>query len=140
MATQKQRRKRAKEKRHEYELVYIDEEGVERPIERDEDTRQPPARSGGGASKSGGGKRSGPGSARGGGRQVQPPSWRKVIKRGGIFAPIFFATVLLLGGGKISYVGAVLQALLLLAVFVPFSYYMDRFMWVRQQKRLGRAP
>jgi hypothetical protein len=63
-----------------------------------------------------------------------------VIKRGGIFAPIFFATVLLLGGGKISYVGAVLQTLLLLAVFVPFSYYMDRFMWVRQQKRLGRAP
>src|SRR3954470_18626286 len=35
MATQKQRRRRAKEKRHDYDLVYIDEDGVEQPVERD---------------------------------------------------------------------------------------------------------
>ena len=36
------------------------------------------------------------------GREVKPPSWRKVLKRGAIFAPIFLATVMLLGGGKIT--------------------------------------
>ena len=141
MATQKQRRKRAKEKRHEYDLMYVDEDGVERAVARDDEPRRPadraPTRTKSTASKSGG-KRTG--SSRAGGREAKPPSWRKVVKRGGIFAPIFFATVLLLGGGKISYAGAVLQTLLLLAVFVPFSYFMDRFVWMRQQKRLGRAP
>ena len=44
MATQKQRRRRAKEKRHDYDLVYIDEDGVEQPVEREEEPRKPPAR------------------------------------------------------------------------------------------------
>ncbi len=44
MATQKQRRRRAKEKRHEYELVFVDEEGVERPVEREEEPRKPVGR------------------------------------------------------------------------------------------------
>jgi hypothetical protein len=133
MATQKQRRRRAKEKRHEYELVYVDEEGVERPVEREDEPRKPAARSGkGGSAKSarGGGRR---------GRDLQPPSWKKVAKRGAIFAPIFFATVLLLGGGKITTAGAIIQTLLLLAVFVPFSYVMDRVLWRQQQKRAARG-
>ena len=70
---------------------------------------------------------------------VQPPSWNKVIKRGAIFAPIFFATVLLLGDGKVSYAGALVQAALLLAVFIPFSYFMDRVVWRQQQKRLNKS-
>lgn len=138
MATQKQRRRRAKEKRHDYELVYVDEEGVERPVERDEEPRKPPARASRASGKPGAKGKPAAGGARRG-REVQPPSWRRVIKRGGIFAPIFFATVLLLGNGKIGYAQAVFQALLLLAVFVPFSYFMDRVMWRQQQKRLSRG-
>jgi hypothetical protein len=141
MATQKQRRRRAKEKRHEYDLVYIDEDGVERPVEREEGPRKPPGRVGKGSSGKapagkGAAKSSGTSSRRG--RPVQPPSWRKVIKRGAIFAPIFFATVLLLGGGKITIAAAIVQSLLLIAVFIPFSYFMDRVVWRQQQKRLGR--
>ena len=41
-----------------------------------------------------------------GGRTAQPPSWRKVLKRGAIFAPIFLATVMLLGGNKMTFTGA----------------------------------
>jgi hypothetical protein len=138
MATQKQRKRRAKEKRHEYELVYVDENGVEQPVEREESPRKPPARVG----KSGSDKTSSKAKpTRGGGRrgrEVQPPSWSKVAKRGAIFAPIFFATVMLLGGKKVTIPAAILQSLLLLAVFVPFSYFMDRFVWRQQQKRLGR--
>ena len=57
---------------------------------------------------------------------MQPPSWRKVLKRGAIFAPIFLATVMLLGSGKITIPGAIVQTLLLIGVFMPFSYFMDR--------------
>lgn len=138
MATQKQRRRRAKEKRHEYDLVYVDDEGIERPLEREESPRKPAVRgsraSGGGGAK---GKSSSSGQRRV--RQVQPPSWRKVFKRGAIFAPIFLATVMLIEGGKLGFAQAVFNTLLLLAVFVPFSYFMDRFMWRQQQKRLGRG-
>ena len=44
MATQKQRKRRAKEKRHDYDLVYIDEDGVEQPVERAEEPRKPTGR------------------------------------------------------------------------------------------------
>ena len=35
--------------------------------------------------------------------------------------------------------GAVAQTLLLLVIFVPFSYFMDRVFWRSQQKRLARS-
>lgn len=138
MATQKQRRRRAKEKRHEYELVFVDEDGVERPVEREEEPRRPVGRGSKGTAGKGQKKPSSSGSSRGG-RTLQPPSWKKVLKRGAIFAPIFFATVLLLGGGKMTYAGAVVQTCLLMAVFVPFSYFMDRLVWRQQQKRLNKG-
>jgi hypothetical protein len=138
MATQKQRRRRAKEKRHDYDLVYIDEDGVEQPVEREDGPRKPPSRvrKGSTGTKS---QKSSP-SSRGGrrGREIQPPSWRKVIKRGAIFAPIFFATVMLLGGGKITIPAALVQTVLLIGVFIPFSYFMDRVVWRQQQKRLAK--
>lgn len=144
MATQKQRRRRAKEKRHDYELVYIDEDGVEQPVEREE-PRKPPSRGGRGRRSSSSAQaparsrsKQSSGSGRRG-REVQPPSWRKVLKRGAIFAPIFFATVLLLGGGKVTYAAAIGQTALLIAVFIPFSYFMDRLVWRQQQKRVNRG-
>ena len=141
MATQKQRKRRAKEKRHDYDLVYVDEEGIERPVEREDAPQKPAARgvrSGEPKTqKSQKGRSTGKGGRRG--REVQPPSWHKVLKRGAIFAPIFFATVMLLGGGKMNIAAAFVQTCLLLTVFVPFSYFMDRVVWRQQQKRLGRG-
>jgi hypothetical protein len=136
MATQKQRRRRAKEKRHDYDLVYIDEDGVEQPVEREEPRKPTGKGSKGSRTRSSTSAKAG----NSGGRQrkvAQPPSWPKVLKRGGIFAPVFFATVLLLGGSK-NYASAAIQTVLLIAVFVPFSYFMDRVVWRQQQKRLGR--
>ena len=138
MATQKQRRRRAKEKRHDYDLVYVDEEGVERPVERDEAPKKPPGRVGGSAAgKSQKAKSSSASSRRG--REAKPPSWNKVLKRGAIFAPIFFITVMLLGGSKMTLAGAFVQSALLLAVFIPFSYFMDRVVYRQQQKRLNKG-
>jgi hypothetical protein len=138
MATQKQRRRRAKEKRHDYDLVFVDEDGVEKPVEREDASGKPPARAGKGAAVSKSQKTTaGKGARRG--REAQPPSWRKVLKRGAIFAPIFLATVMLLGGSKITIQGAIVQTILLIAVFIPFSYFMDQVVWRQQQKRMARG-
>jgi hypothetical protein len=140
MATQKQRRRRAKEKRHDYDLVYIDEDGVEQPVEREE-PRKPTGKGSKGTRTSSSTKaKSGRTSSRQ--RKVaQPPSWPKVFKRGAIFAPVFFGTVILLSGKGFtasSAKSAIIQTVLLIAVFIPFSYFMDRVVWRQQQKRLGR--
>ena len=137
MATEKQRRRRAKEKRHEYDLVYIDEEGVEQPVEREE-PRKPTGRGSKGTVSKTSASKSSARSSRSA-KVAQPPSWSKVIKRGAIFAPIFLATVMLLGGSKMTFMAAVVQTVLLVAVFVPFSYFMDRVVWRQQQKRLAKG-
>jgi hypothetical protein len=139
MATEKQRRRRAKEKRHDYDLVYLDEDGIEQPVEREEGPRKPPGRLGKGTATTKSQKTQPTGRGGRRGREVQPPSWRRVMRRGAIFAPIFFATVMLLGGKNITFAGALVQALLLIAVFVPFSYFMDRVVWRQQQKRLNKG-
>lgn len=131
MATQKQRRRRAKEKRHQYDLVEIDEEGNETVLTSGALRSEPPDRS---AKQRPDANRSKP--ARG---SPQPPDWRRVLKRGAIFAPIFLATVLLLGGDRMTFAGAVVQTAFLLAIFVPFSYFMDRLVWRSYEKRLARS-
>jgi hypothetical protein len=135
VATEKQRRRRAKEKRHDYDLVYVDEEGNEVPVESEPKPRKPPAKVAGGK----GGSKQQRSSGRAGRKPPQPPSWSRVAKRGMIFAPIFLLTVLLLGGKSTGYLGAALQALLLIVVFIPFSYFMDRVVWRQYQKRIGKT-
>jgi hypothetical protein len=133
MATQKQRRKRAKEKRHAYDLVEIDAEGNETLLSASELKADTPAKAP--AKKREPAQRTTK-SGRGG---PQPPTWGRVLKRGAIFAPIFFATVWLLGGDRITLQGAILQTVFLVAVFIPFSYFMDRLVWRSHEKRLARS-
>ena len=134
MASQKQRRRRAKEKRHEYDLVEIDAEGNETVLSSSELKTESPPRSP--AKKS---QPKGAAKQRYGRGTPQPPSWQRVVKRGAIFAPIFFATVLLLAGDSLKWQGAIVQTLFLLAVFVPFSYFMDRLVWRSYEKRQARS-
>ena len=74
------------------------------------------------------------------GRAPQPPSWRRVAKRGALFAPLFVVTVVLLGGKNASIQAAVFQTLVLLVFFVPFSYFLDSLMWRSYEKKQGRGP
>jgi len=133
MATQKQRRKRAKEKRHAYDLVEIDEDGNETILTASELKAEAPPRT---AAKKNDGKS---GNARATRGAPRPPTWGRVLKRGAIFAPIFLATVMLLGRGRLTLAGAVVQTLFLLAIFVPFSYFMDRLVWRSHEKRLQKT-
>jgi hypothetical protein len=133
MATQKQRRRRAKEKRHAYDLVEIDAEGNETVLTASELKSETAPKS---AAKS---QSKGQQKQTGGRGAPQPPSWARVFKRAAIFAPIFLATVWLLAGDRLSVAGAVLQTAFLLAVFVPFSYFMDRLVWRSHEKRRARS-
>ena len=74
---------------------------------------------------------------RSGGRNPQPPSWQRTFKRGAIFAPIMFATVLLLSPG-LPLTQKVANTLLIVGIFVPFSYYLDRLFYRSAQRRAAR--
>lgn len=120
MPTRKQRRRRAKEQRHEY--VWEDDEGNELAPE------DAPARKGE------------PQSARRSttsGRQVSPPSWRRTLKRALVFAPIMLGTVMLLSS-NLTLGAQVTQAAFIVAIFIPFSYFLDGVFWRSHQKRAAR--
>ena len=125
MPSRKQRRRREKERRHEWEEVWVDEEGheVEPPLEGE------PSRNGKRASAAAAPVQSG-------GRKVQPPSWRRVGKRGLIFAPLMFLTVTFLSG-ELTISQRLLNTAFLLAFFLPFSYAMDALMY-RMAARRGQ--
>ncbi len=128
MPSKKHRRRREKARRHEYEYVYVDDEGNEVEVDPSElKAERAPSRNG---------------RARSTPRQnlrIQPPSWRRVGKRGLIFAPVMFIVVMLLNP-DFNLFQVALNTLLLLLIFLPFSYFMDTFMYRRYAKRAGIDP
>jgi hypothetical protein len=137
MANSKQRRRREKEKRHGIEIVEIDEEGNERVLDSSAlKPAAPPARVKGKGSSPAAAKSS----SRGGTyREVKPPSWSRALKRAGIFGPIFLVFFLVVKPEKTGTAAVVIQALAMIALFVPMSYYMDRFAYRAYQKRLAKG-
>ena len=116
MATKKQRRRKAKEHRHDY--MWVDDAGNE--VDPKTST---PVKS---ESRS-----------RGTRRDPQAPSWQRTFKRGAIFAPIMFGTVFLLSP-SLSLATKITQTLLIVAIFVPFSYFLDRVFYRSAQRRAAR--
>jgi len=72
-------------------------------------------------------------------REAQPPSWRRTLKRGLIFAPIMFVTVTLLSG-DLTLTAQVAQTGFIVAIFIPFSYFLDGVFWRSYKRRLARQP
>ena len=70
-------------------------------------------------------------------RDPQAPSWQRTFKRGAIFAPIMFATVLLLSPG-LPLTQKIANTALIVGIFVPFSYYLDRLFYRSAQRRAAR--
>jgi hypothetical protein len=125
MATKKQRRRREKLQRHEYEYVTEDEEGEEIVLEA---PRQAPAKRA--AAKAGEvvDRR---------GRVIQKPTWQRVLKRSAIFAPIL-AILIWVTGGSLSTEGKIFNIVILLAIFIPFSYLVDSLIYRSVRKRQQR--
>jgi hypothetical protein len=131
MATKKQQRRRQKERRHEYEYVYVDEDGNELPYEPADDEQQEKAK---------------PAAARGKTRQkgrpvreVKPPSWRRVVRRAILFAPLLFVA-LSLGKHAPAIATRLAIAVGYTALFVPMFFWIDRLAYRRYLRSKGGAP
>jgi hypothetical protein len=139
--SRKQRRRQQKQRRHEWEEVYVDDEGNEVPVEEIAPDRTPAKPAERKASANGKPKPSARPAQRAG-RVIQPPSWQRVLKRGAIFAPIMFLVVYWLNKGNEDHSVSrdVLQTAILLLAFVPFSYFMDSMLYRGYLKRTGQQP
>jgi hypothetical protein len=137
MPTRKQRRREAKSKRHDYEIVYVDEEGnevepapeeleaakVERPERRNgakpAAAKKPTSRSG---------------------RTPPPPTWKRSFRRAGLLGiVVFFLFALGAKGTSGGYASAAGLAVLYTALFVPFTFAIDRFAYRRWEARQNAA-
>ncbi len=142
MPTRKQRRRALKGRRHEYETVWVDGEGNELE-EPPEEVAAPSAKRDGAKPKpqpKAGQKR--------GDRPVRvppPPSWRRAAKRAVLIGVVIFVFIYIAGsrGGGNSYARAFFTAAIYTLAFIPFQYWLDRFMynrWQRRAEQQGQKP
>lgn len=134
MPTRKQRRRGQKARRHEWEYVYVDDEGHEvdvdpnelKPARREKSNAAADTRSRNGKSAAG---------TRGQQRQrtarVPPaPSWSRAAKRAamlGVFFVVVFGFVL--RSKHASATSAVLLGVVYAIAFVPLQYFIDRLVY-----------
>jgi len=145
MPTRKQRRRDAKSKRHEYEFVYVDGEGNELE-ETPEELGEPKPRNGSKPEKvaatSKTTKKTTTGAQGRGTRKPPEPSWNRAIKRGGLLGVVVL--VLFSFTAKGNLVAVIPLALLYTILFIPFTFYIDRFAYrrwqARQQGGTGTTP
>ena len=137
MPTRKQKRRSEKERRHEYETVWVDGEGNELEEPPDEDVQ--PSRD-----KRANGKPQPKGQQRGA-RQTRtplPPSWRRAARRALIMGGFIFVVIYLINGKSTSghrLETALIFGILYTGLFVPFTYYLDRWTYNRFQRRAEQA-
>jgi hypothetical protein len=127
MATKKQKRRRDKERRHEYEYVYVDDEGQE--VEGDEPEQErkngkTPAQKAVKTDR---------------GRTVDPPSWRRTLRRAAIFSPVMLVILYLLRPNGATPASVLFSVALLMVFFIPFSFFMDTVMFRLAQRRAEKA-
>jgi hypothetical protein len=134
MATKKQQRRREKERRHEYEEVWVDADGNELDYEPSEaeQTRS-------GYTKAAPKSKAQPAKSRSGRpiREIKPPSWQRVIRRALLLAPLLFVA---LSFGKHPSPIAVRLAISVgyTALFVPTFYWIDRMAYRRYLRMSGK--
>jgi hypothetical protein len=124
--SRKQRRRREKLQRHEYEYVIETEEGEEIVVETPREREKPRD----GKSKDGvvRDRR---------GRELPKPSLGRVLKRGAIFAPLMFIFVMVTSDSTVG--GTLAVTVMLLAFFLPFSYLVDVIVYRMLMRRRERG-
>ena len=82
-------------------------------------------------------------------RPVEPPSWKRSIRRAPLVFVLFFGLQYFLSGslGATSdlstedrLIRAAFQGIFMTVLFVPLSYYMDRFMYRFYLRKTGQQP
>ena len=133
MPTKKQRRRQEKTRRHEYEYVYVDGSGEEVPVDPTElraekDKQKPEARQRANAKGGASGRA---------GRVIEPPSWRRALRRAAIWGPLLVVAMMLINR-NVSPMQWVTSAVFLIAFFVPISYFTDSMAYRMYRKRVDR--
>ena len=74
-----------------------------------------------------------------GNRLDRPPTWRGALNRAAISAAIFAVAVVVIFGRPVA--AAVILGAVMVVLYLPMSYYTDRFLYNRRQrqKRAGSA-
>lgn len=135
MPTRKQRRRQQKSRRHEWEYVYVDEEGREVEVDPDEivppEGKQP-------KTKQQVDRRNGkPADPKKRPRRVpQPPSWPRAAKRAAMLGALFVVVFAFgLGGKHSNPLNAVLIGVIYAVAFVPLQYFIDKVTYRAYLKR-----
>jgi hypothetical protein len=141
MASKKQQSRVAKAKRHglgrhAFEYVEVDEEGNEIEVAEDEKPARGKAKAG--AKGKAGGKQPNP--YRKKPKEPQPPSLKRLGKRGALFLPVIL--LLTLSQKKVSVDTRIIQALLFAVVFVAIMWGSDWLiyrMWTKRKAKEAAA-
>jgi cation transport ATPase len=130
MSSRKQRRRRQKVQRHEWEYVEVDEEGNESAVEPDKKKAVATEK----AKAKGEQRTNRPARPR---REVKPPSWNRALKRGALFVPFLYLFLTALEHvGPLPAVGV---AVLYSAVFIPMFFFVDRMAYRAYRRKLGEG-
>jgi hypothetical protein len=128
VSSRKQRRRREKLQRHEWEYVAVDGEGNESPVE----PVKPKKAAATATTKAKTDAKSRPRRPL---REVKPPSWNRAIKRGALFAPFLYLFLTALE--HVDPLPAVGVALLYSAVFIPMFFFVDRMAYRAYRRKVG---
>jgi hypothetical protein len=130
--TRKQRRRREKAFRHEYGYVLTDEEGNEvevdpaelRAAKEKEAPKSKPKQRGSGSRRPV--------------REVQPPSWRRSLRRGSLMGGLMLVVVIAFFK-NMSLPARILVGLVYALAFIPFTYMIDRIAYRNYLRRSGKT-
>ena len=136
MAKRKQKRRQEKARRHEWEYVYVDDSGHEVDVDPDELKTAKAAKVEQRARRSEPSKGGAQPARRG--RTVEPPSWRRVGKRALTIGPVVVIAMFLLNRG-LPVAQRIVPAAVMLAFFLPFSYFTDSLAYKMYRKRMDRT-
>jgi hypothetical protein len=136
MPTKKQRRRQQKARRHEYEYVYVDDEGNEVAVDPAElRTEKNGTKSDSGARRTDNRKAAPRKSTQR--RAIDPPSWRRSARRALILGPILLIALMLLNPG-VPLAQQIAPAIIMVAFFIPFSFFTDSLAYRMYRKRVER--
>jgi|SRR3954469_21017579 hypothetical protein len=139
MPSRKQRRRREKTFRHEYETVLLDSEGNEIPLDPDELRAEREAKEKERAAvKPARAKDQPKGRAGRAIREPAQPSWHRALRRGGVMgALMLFAFLFLFKDAPIGL--RLAWGVFYAAAFVPLTYWIDRTAYRTYQRRVAKS-
>jgi hypothetical protein len=121
--TRKQRRRRDKTFRHEYDLVVYDDDGNEVPVDTSE-RRTQKAKDAPKGKKGSRPKRAA--------RVVVPATWERALKRGGAMGVILLIAMVLIHG-------PIILGVIYGIALIPFTYFIDRTAYRNYVRRSGKS-